>query len=148
MVGRLLEQVGIKGRSRQKQHDVRKFLVDKGLLVKQYNYYQDKASGYRHGNFYICGLSVMFEHEVEAAHIFAGIHHSPCIYSNLSLYVEMDVPNENAWLDLVMESRRLACDERYQERLRQRKGCSEWQRSSTRCQGLTGGVENTCWPGW
>src|SRR5262249_44997108 len=37
MVGRLLEQVGIKGRSRQKQHDVRKFLVEKGLLVKKYN---------------------------------------------------------------------------------------------------------------
>ena len=61
MVGKLLEEVGIKGRSRQKQHDVRKLLVDKGLLLKQKNYFSDKATGYRHGNFYICGPGVRFE---------------------------------------------------------------------------------------
>ena len=60
MVGNLLEEVGIKGRSRQKQHDVRKLLVEKGMLLKQKNYYSDKATGYRHGNFYICGMGVRF----------------------------------------------------------------------------------------
>ena len=35
MVGRLLEEVGIKGKCRLKQHDVRKLLVEKGLLLKQ-----------------------------------------------------------------------------------------------------------------
>src|SRR5262249_20405686 len=78
MVGRLLEHVGIRGRSRQKQHDVRKFLVEKGLLVKKYNYYQDKATGYRQGNFYGCGLAVTFEHDVEAAQVFAATHSTHC----------------------------------------------------------------------
>ena len=32
MVGNILEAAGIKGLSRQKQHDVRKFLTDKGLI--------------------------------------------------------------------------------------------------------------------
>jgi hypothetical protein len=77
MVGRLLEQVGIKGRSRQKQHDVRKLLVERGLLVKQFNYFQDKVSGYRHGNFYVCGLAVSFEHEAEAGRVFVALHHPP-----------------------------------------------------------------------
>jgi hypothetical protein len=77
MVGRLLEQVGIKGRSRQKQHDVRRLLVEKGLLVKQFNYFQDKATGYRHGNFYVCGLAVSFEHEAKAARVFFAAPHLP-----------------------------------------------------------------------
>jgi hypothetical protein len=78
MVGRLLEQVGIKGRSRQKQHEVRKFLVENGLLVKRYNYYWDRASGYRHGNFYVCGAAVTFEHEVDAAQqVIASTPHPP-----------------------------------------------------------------------
>jgi hypothetical protein len=66
MVGRLLGQVGVKGRSRQKQHEVRKFLVESGLLVKRYNYYWDRASGYRHGNFYVCGPAVTFAHQAGA----------------------------------------------------------------------------------
>jgi hypothetical protein len=53
MVGVLLQEAGIKGGSRQKQHDVRKYLVDRGLLCKQKNYYHDPVTGYRHGNFYI-----------------------------------------------------------------------------------------------
>jgi hypothetical protein len=61
MVGRLLEEVGIKGKCRQKQHDVRKLLVDKGLLLKQKNYFSDPDTGYKHGNFYICGPGVRFE---------------------------------------------------------------------------------------
>src|SRR5262249_21175917 len=36
-------------------------LVDKGLLLKEKNYFSDKATGYRHGNFYICGAGVRFE---------------------------------------------------------------------------------------
>jgi hypothetical protein len=73
MVGNLLEEVGIKGRSRQKQHDVRKFLVEKGLLLKQKSDFSDPATRYRHGNFYICGPGVRFEESVP---------HTPphCIY--------------------------------------------------------------------
>jgi hypothetical protein len=121
MVGRLLEQCGIKGRSRQKQHDVRKFLVERGLLVKQYNYYRDKATGYRHGNFYVCGVAVTFEHEEEAAELFAATPHTHCIYSHLSLYQEPPGSSNDDWLDLIMENRRLACEGRYRERVRQRK---------------------------
>jgi hypothetical protein len=84
MVGRLLEASGIKGRSRQKQHDVRKLLVERGLLVKQFNYFQDKATGYRHGNFYVCGLEVSFEHEAKAARVFAAPQHPP-LYLFLSV---------------------------------------------------------------
>jgi hypothetical protein len=73
MVGRLLEEVGIKGKCRQKQHEVRKLLVEKGLLLKEKNYFSDKATGYRHGNFYICGPGVRFEEP--APHT-----HTPCIY--------------------------------------------------------------------
>jgi hypothetical protein len=79
-------------------------------------------SGYRHGNFYICGLEVVFEHEAEARQVFASTTPPTRIYSHLSLYVEPDVFSIDDWLDLVMESRRLACDERFQERLWQRKG--------------------------
>jgi hypothetical protein len=122
MVGRLLEQCGIKGRSRQKQHDVRKFFVERCLLVKQFNYYQDKASGYRHGNFYVCGLEVVFEHEAEAGRVFAATPPTPCFYSYLSPYVEPGVFSDDDWLDLIMENRRLACDLRYRERLRHLKG--------------------------
>jgi hypothetical protein len=90
--------------------------------VKKYNYFQDKATGYRHGNFYVCGLEVIFQHEVEASQVFANTTHTTCIYSYLSLSDEdVGFPSEE-WLELVMESRRLACDERYRERLRQRKG--------------------------
>ena len=122
MVGRLLERCGIKGRSRQKQHDVRKLLVERGLLVKKYNYYQDQVTGYRHGNFYVCGLEVVFEHEVEAGQVFAATPHTPRIYSDLSFYEEPGVFNDDDWLELVMESRRLACDQRYGERRRHLKG--------------------------
>ena len=61
VVGNLLEEVGIKGKCRLKQHDVRKLLVEKGVLLKQRNYFSDPDTGYRHGNFYICGPEVRFE---------------------------------------------------------------------------------------
>jgi hypothetical protein len=112
MVGRLLEEVGIKGRSRQKQHDVRKLLVDKGLLLKQKNYFSDPDTGYRHGNFYICGPGVRFEESGPHTHT----HVSICY---LSLGVTPLDSTSDDWLDFVMEDRRLACDRRYRERLRQ-----------------------------
>ena len=112
MVGRLLEEVSIKGRSRQKQHDVRKLLVDKGLLLKQKNYFSDKATGYRHGTFYICGPGVRFEES--APHT-----PHPVSISYLSLEVSPVDSTSDDWLDFVMEGRRLACDRRYRERLRQ-----------------------------
>jgi hypothetical protein len=112
MVGRLLEEVGIKGKCRQKQHDVRKLLVDKGLLLKEKNYFSDKSTGYRHGNFYICGAGVRFEE--------SGPHtHTPVSISYLSLAVTPLDSTSDDWLDFVMESRRLTCDRRYRERLRQ-----------------------------
>jgi hypothetical protein len=112
MVGNLLEEVGIKGRSRQKQHDVRKLLVDKALLFKQKNYFSDPDTGYRHGNFYICGPGVRFEEK--------AIPHTPHTVSicYLSLEVTPVDATSDDWLDFVMESRRLACDRRYRERLR------------------------------
>jgi hypothetical protein len=112
MVGNLLEEVGIKGRSRQKQHDVRKLLVEKGLLLKQKNYFSDPDTGYRHGNFYICGPGVRFAESGP---------HTPHTVSTcyLSLKVTPVDATRDDWLDFVMEDRRLACDRRYRERLRQ-----------------------------
>jgi hypothetical protein len=113
MVGRLLEEVGIKGQSRQKQHDVRKLLVEKGLLLKQKSYFSDTATGYRHGNFYVCGAGVRFEEE--------SVPHTPHTVSicYLSLTTSPVDSTSDDWLDFVMEARRLACDRRYRERLRQ-----------------------------
>ena len=110
MVGNLLEEAGIKGRSRQKQHDVRKLLVEKGLLLKQKNYFSDKATGYRHGNFYVCGAGVRFDEPHNT---------TPVSICYLSLNVEPLNSGSHDWLDFVMEARRLACDQRYRERLRQ-----------------------------
>ena len=114
MVGNLLEDCGINGRSRQKQHDVRKFLVEKGLLVKQKNYFSDKATGYRHGNFYTCSLEVRFEEEPPPQ----GTH-TVSIY--LSLNIVSGEETEADLLDFVLEKRRLACEWRYRERVRQLK---------------------------
>jgi hypothetical protein len=112
MVGRLLEEVGIKGKCRQKQHDVRKLLVEKWLLLKQKNYFSDPDSGYRHGCFYICGPGVRFEE--------SGPHTTHTVsISYLSLKVTPVDSTSDDWLDFVMEGRRLDCDQRYRERLRQ-----------------------------
>jgi hypothetical protein len=114
MVGKLLEEVGIRGKCRQKQHDVRKLLVDRGLLLKQKNYFSDPDSGYRHGNFYICGPGVRFEEP--------GPHtpHTVSISYPSVAVTPLDFTADD-WLDFVMEARRLACDRRYRERLRQLK---------------------------
>ncbi len=114
MVGRLLEEVGIHGKGGQKQYDVRKLLVDKKLLLKQKNYFSDPNSGYRHGNFYICGPGVRFEES--AAHT-----HTPVSTSYLSVVFSPVDSSSPDWLDFVMEGRRLDCDRRYGERLRQLK---------------------------
>jgi len=112
MVGKLLEEVGIKGKCRQKQHDVRKLLVEKGMLLKQKNYFSDLDTGYRHGNFYICSERVQFEVDVPQ-------HTQPVSICYLSLNTAPVNSTSDDWLDLVMEARRLACDQRYRERLRQ-----------------------------
>jgi hypothetical protein len=112
MVGKLLEETGIKGQSRQKQHDVRQLLVGQGLLFKRKNYYSDPSTGYRHGNFYVCGPGVRFKEE--------GTHpHTSVSISYLSLKTTTLDWRSDDWPDLLMESRRLACDRRYGERLRQ-----------------------------
>jgi hypothetical protein len=112
MVGRLLEDVGVKGKCRQKQHDVRKLLVDKGLLLKQKNYFSDPDTGYRHGNFYICGPGVRFEESGPHTHTHVSISYLSVVFAP----VDSTSPD---WLDFVMEDRRLACDRRYRDRLRQ-----------------------------
>ena len=113
MVGKLLEETGIKGSSGQKQHDVRKLLVQKGLLIKQKNYFSDKTTGYRHGNFYVCGAGVQFEEESVS-------HHTPPVsISYLSLNTSPVDSTSDDWLDFVMEGRRMACEIRYRERLKQ-----------------------------
>jgi hypothetical protein len=112
IVGRLLEEVGIRGKCRQKQHDVRKLLVDKGLLLKQKNYFSDPDTGYRHGNYYICGPGVLFEEFVPHAT-------QPVSICYLSVAVTPVDATSDDWLDFAMEDRRLACDGRYRERLRQ-----------------------------
>ena len=111
MVGILLKQNGIKGDSRQKQHDVRQFLVTKGLLIKQRNYFNDKSTGYRHGNFYICGLSVEFKKEAQPQ----GTH-TVSIY--LSLFDASEVNEAEQSYNIVLERRRSTCERRYQERIR------------------------------
>jgi hypothetical protein len=114
MVGKLLEEVGIKGKCRQKQHDVRKLLVDKEALLKQKNYFSDPDTGYRHGNFYICGAGVRFED--------LNSHNTHTVsISYLSVDVAPLDSTSDDWLDFVMEGRRMACDKRYRERLRQLK---------------------------
>jgi hypothetical protein len=92
---------------------VRKSFVEKGLLVKQKNYFNDKATGYRHGNFYLCGPGVRFEEEPAPQHT----PHTVSMY--LSFGVTLLDPTSDHWLELVMENRRLICDKRYRERWRQ-----------------------------
>jgi hypothetical protein len=88
--------------------------VEKGLLLKQKNYFSDPDSGYRHGNFYICNAGVRFED--------LNSHNThPVSISYLSVDVTPVDSTSDDWLDFVMEGRRLACDQRYRERLRQLK---------------------------
>jgi hypothetical protein len=78
------------------------------------NYFSDPESGYRHGNFYICGAGVRFEE--------SGPHNTHTVsICYLSLRVSPLYSTGDDWLDFVMEGRRLACDRRYRERLRQLK---------------------------
>lgn len=64
-VGSLLAECGIKGRSRDKQHRVRRFLVDEKLIVLHKRYVHDKGSGVRHGDFYFLGQEVRFAEETD-----------------------------------------------------------------------------------
>jgi hypothetical protein len=112
-VGRILEVCGINGKSGQKQHDVRKLLVERGLLIKAKNYFIDKATGYRHGNFYVCGSGVRFKEEdgqVSDTHPSVSIH--------LSFVDEYESEPCLTEEEMVMERRLLACDWRYQRRSR------------------------------
>ena len=60
-IGRLTDKAGIKGsKNQQKRHDVRQFLKDTGLLILQQRYFCDQATGYRHGDFFICGGKFQF----------------------------------------------------------------------------------------
>jgi hypothetical protein len=111
MVGNLLERCGIKGRSRQKQHNLRKLLVERGLLLKERNHFSDKTTGYRHGNFYICGMAVSFEEEARPPHT------TPTVSNYLSLDMGVGDGSEVVWQEVAMYRRHLACERRYQERV-------------------------------
>jgi hypothetical protein len=82
------------------------------LLIKQRNYFIDKATGYRHGNFYVCGTGVRFEEEGGQVS-----DTPPCIYY-LSLDSEFESEPCLTEEEMVMERRLLACDWRYQRRRR------------------------------
>jgi hypothetical protein len=73
----------------------------------------------RQGAPFLPYLEVVFQDEAEAGRVFAATHHPPCFYSHPSFSEEPPVFTDDDWLELVMESRRLACDRRYRERRRQ-----------------------------
>ena len=115
MVGNLLEEAGIKGKSRQKQHDVlqkppRKTVCSSSGRITS----GDQTTGYRHGNFYICGAGVRFEESERATN---NTH--PVSIDYLSFDTSPIDTTSHDWPDFVMEVRRLGCDQRYRERLRQ-----------------------------
>jgi len=68
---RFMENAGINASSQEKVYQVRKWL-ETLLITKVKNYFHDPECGYRHGNFYMCGLAVSFAQEVEAAQVFAA----------------------------------------------------------------------------
>lgn len=105
-VGELLESCGIKGGSQEKRVQVRKYLEGHGLILLRHNYYCDEASGYRHGNFYICGLDVEFTLDD------GGEERVAIPY--LSLFNVIDDDEDT----VLVELRRLHCDQRYWERVK------------------------------
>jgi hypothetical protein len=111
MVGRLLQMCSINGKSGQKQYELRQFLKDQGLLIKVKNYYCDQATGYRHGDFHICGEGVRFEAADSGTH------------TPLSIYLSLDDEYETepclSEAEMLMEGRLLNCEERYRRRIRE-----------------------------
>ncbi len=112
-VGTLLSACGIKGRSRGKQHKVRKFLVDEKLIVLHKNYVSDKASNFRHGNFYVLGPEVRFHEDEQASP--PTPPHPPVSIDYLSFSHGSDE------VEYRQEARRLACERAFHARRSQRR---------------------------
>lgn len=122
-VGKLMERAGIKGsRNQQKRHDVRQFLKDAGLLILQQRYFCDNATGYRHGDFFICGAAVQFT-EACKPKVVVVAEDTP---GNPVSIPYLSGEKETGWLEdteiaeLVLESRRLMCETRYWKKRRMR----------------------------
>ena len=117
-VGKLLEAQGIKGKSRDKQHHVRKFLVDHGVIVLHKNYVSDSRTNLRHGNYYYLGPEVVFTEDcMESAIDPHTPHHTtpPPVSTYLSFSWErMDE------VECRQEARRLECEKRFFERRKRR----------------------------
>jgi hypothetical protein len=94
---RLMESVGINASSQEKKYRVRKWL-EEHLIVKVRNGYQDEDTGYSHGNFYVCRVSVRFEEE----------QHPP-VSILLSFFSSVE--------EAILEYRRLNCEANYRKRI-------------------------------
>jgi hypothetical protein len=92
-----MEKAGINASSQEKVYQVRKWL-EEHLITKMRNYFMDEETGYRHGNFYICLVSVRFEEE----------RHPP-VSILLSFFSSVE--------DAILESRRLSCEANYRKRM-------------------------------
>jgi hypothetical protein len=110
MVSRLLQTCGIKGKDRGKQYDVRKLLKDRRALIKVKNYYIDQATGYRHGDFHICGAEVRFEEDSSDTPTTVSIY--------LSLNTLNDTEHDRVEAEVIIQQRLLACEMRYEKRIR------------------------------
>jgi hypothetical protein len=89
--------IGVNASSQEKKSRVRKWLEDH-LIAKVRNGFHDEDSGYSHGNFYICRVSVRFEEE----------QHPP-VSILLSFFSSVE--------EALLESRRLSCEANYRHRI-------------------------------
>jgi hypothetical protein len=114
-VGQLLSSHGVKGKWRGKQHAVRKFLVDQGVIVLHKNYVSDVKSHLRHGNFYFPGPEVDFStaDDQPGSHWGGGGAARPPVSNYLSVSGE---PLDE--IEARQEARRLACERRFLDRRR------------------------------
>jgi hypothetical protein len=114
-VGTLLIAQGIKGKSRNKQHLVRKCLVDHELIVLHKNYVSDSTSKLLHGNFYYLGPEVGFAEE----NVESPKHYTPP--PSVSTYLSFSYEGLDE-VECRQEVRRLTCEERFLGRRRRHIG--------------------------
>ncbi len=118
-VGKFMEKAGIKGsKNQQKRVDVRQFLKEAGLLILQQRYYCDQATGYRHGDFFICGAAVQFTVTYRPK-VMVAAEDTPGPPVSISYLSEGEEPgclDKDQITELVLEGRRLACESRFWEK--------------------------------
>lgn len=96
-LGLLMEGIGINASSQEKKHQVRKWF-EKHLITKFKNHFHDEDTGYSHGDFFICRLSVRFEEE-----------QLPPVSTLLSFFSSVQ--------EAILERRRLDCEANYRRRI-------------------------------